>query len=251
MEDVLSKILAVILVVFAALTGRPAAASEPLTVFSAASMKEAIERAAAAFEAEMGVETVVSLAASSVLARQIAAGAPADVFISADREWMDWLAERELLRKETVTTVAANALVIVSSEPADGTADPAALLARGRFAMGDPGHVPAGRYAKAALEALGLWETVKTQAVFAENVRVALELARRGEVAAAIVYASDEEVAEGLVRLYTFPAESHPPILYPAAATKGAAPQAEAFLAFLSGASGRAIFRELGFASPR
>ncbi|MCT7377531.1 molybdate ABC transporter substrate-binding protein [Chelativorans salis] len=241
------KIVAAVLVALAGFLPYAVGASERLTIFAAASMKDAMDRVVPAFTAESGVEAVVSLAASSVLARQIEAGAPADVYVSADVEWMDWLAERGLVREASVKTVAGNALVIVSSAAADGGV--ADILAHGRVAMGDPSHVPAGRYARAALSHLGLWETVRERAVFAENVRVALELARRGEAAAAIVYVSDAQ-AVGLSPRYTFPPESHPPILYPAAATAKAKPGAEAFLDFLAGDTGQAIFRDLGFARP-
>ncbi|WEX11808.1 molybdate ABC transporter substrate-binding protein [Chelativorans sp. AA-79] len=227
-----------------------AMAQERITIFAAASMKDAMDRAAVAFEQETGTEVVVSFAASSALARQIEAGAPADVFISADLEWMDWLAERNLIREESRRPVAANALVIVAAKPVPEGAEPGDILSKGRFAMGDPTHVPAGRYAQAALTSLGLWEEVKEHAVFGENVRVALELAERGEVAAAIVYGSDERASNGLSRVYTFPADRHPPVVYPAAAMANAGPEADAFLDFLSGEEGQRIFRELGFAQP-
>ncbi|WP_309085143.1 molybdate ABC transporter substrate-binding protein [Chelativorans sp.] len=222
-------------------------AQERVTVFAAASLKEAMDRAGAAFRKRTDIAVVVSLAASSALARQIEAGAPADLFISADQEWLDWLAERDLTRKESRRLVAANDLVIAART--SEAAEPGAILGQGRFAMGDPTHVPAGRYAQAALTTLGLWEAVKDRAVFGENVRVALELAERGEVAAAIVYGTDQRAA-GLFRVYTFAAESHPPIVYPAALTAKAGPAAEAFLDFLLGEAGQKIFRELGFAPP-
>ena len=117
--------------------------------------------------------------------------------------------------------------------------------------MGDPTHVPAGRYANAALSSLGLWEKVREHAVFGENVRVALELARRGEVGAAIVYGSDLHAVEGLRSVYVFPADGHEPIVYPAATTKKAQPEADAFIDFLSGDKGQAILKEMGFAPPR
>lgn len=227
----------------------PSEAAERITVFAAASLKELMDSVVPAFEAEAGIETVVSLAASSVLARQIEAGAPADIYVSADREWMDWLAERGLVQGESRRTVAGNELVIAAAST-PGSAEPSVILAEGRFAMGDPSHVPAGRYAKAALSSLGIWERVQSRAVFGENVRVALELARRGEVKAAIVYRSDQIAAEGLSRLYTFPPESHPPIAYLAATTAQARAGAEAFLEFLSSDTGQAVFRELGFAPP-
>jgi len=229
---------------------RNAVAQESITVFAAASLKEAMDRASAAFKEKSGADIAVSLASSSVLARQIEAGAPADIFISADQEWMDWVAARDLIRNESRRLVAGNELVIVAAKPvADGTG-PDQILSQGRFAMGDPTHVPAGLYAKAALTSLGLWDEVEDNAVFGENVRVALELARRGEVNAAIVYGSDQLAARELLRIYTFPAESHPPVVYPAAATTNAKPEAEAFLDFLSGDEGQKIFRDLGFAQP-
>lgn len=225
-----------------------AVAQERITVFAAASLKDAMDRAIPAFKAQSGMDAVVSLAASSVLARQVDAGAPAGIFISADMEWMDWLAERGRIDQKSRRVVAGNNLVIAAKEA--GSGEPAALL-EDRFAMGDPNHVPAGRYAEAALSSLGLWEKVREHAVFGENVRVALELARRGEVGAAIVYGSDQKAAGDLVRAYIFPKESHPPIVYPAAATS-AAPEALAFLDFLTSEAGQAIFEELGFApAPR
>lgn len=223
-----------------------AAAAEKLTVFAAASMKDAIERAAGEYQAAGGDEVVVSFASSSVLARQIEAGAPADVYISANTDWMAYLVERDLVRADSETIIAGNNLVIAAAEGAEPADSPDALLDE-RFAMGDPSHVPAGKYARTALENLDLWKDVEKNAVFGENVRVALELASRGEVKAAIVYGSDQKAAGDLVRAYVFPADSHAPILYPAAATKDGAESAEAFLAFLKSEAGRAIFTDLGF----
>lgn len=223
-----------------------AAAADRLTLFAAASMKDAMDRAVAEYGATGGGEVVVSFASSSVLARQIEAGAPADLFISANRDWMDYLVERDLMRPDSQRLVAGNSLVIAATEGAEPVSDPQLLLAD-RFAMGDPSHVPAGKYARTALESLGLWSKLEKNAVFGENVRVALELANRGEVKAAIVYGSDQKAAGGLTRAYTFPADSHAPIVYPAAATKDAAPGAEAFLDFLASRSGQKIFADLGF----
>jgi len=246
----LSRILVGLFLVLVALLPEKALAQERITVFAAASLKEVMDRASAAFKEESGTEVVVSLASSSVLARQIEAGAPADIFISADQQWMDWAAQRNLIRDESRRVVAGNELVIVGAEPAPAGTGPDIILSTARFAMGDPTHVPAGIYAKAALTSLGLWNKVRERAVFGENVRVALELAERGEVSAAIVYASDQLAAKELARIYTFPAESHPPIIYPAAATAKAKPEADAFLDFLAGENGRKIFRDLGFAPP-
>ena len=245
----MSRIFLAFFLVLAAFLPGNTLAQERITVFAAASLKEVMDRASAAFKEESGTEVVVSLASSSVLAKQIEAGAPADIFISADQEWMDWVAERNLIRNESRRLVAGNELVIVSAQPAPTGAGPEQLLS-GRFAMGDPTHVPAGTYAKAALTNLGLWDKVQDRAVFGENVRVALELAQRGEVSAAIVYGSDQLAAKDLSRVYTFPADSHPPVVYPAAATAKAKPDADAFLNFLSGEEGQKIFHDLGFAPP-
>ncbi|WP_173932412.1 molybdate ABC transporter substrate-binding protein [Chelativorans sp. Marseille-P2723] len=242
------KFVIIFLILFGVLETNAAFAADRVTIFAAASLKEAMDRIAVAFQAETGVETVISFAASSILARQIEAGAPADIFISADEEWMDYLAERDLIDRDSRRLVLANALVIAAAGPFHEKADPETILAEGRFAMGDPSHVPAGRYAQAALSSLGFWENVRKHAVFGENVRVVLELARRGEVTSAIVYRSDLHAAPGLFRIYTFPPNSHPPIVYPAAAVMPhTSTGASAFLDFLSGKAAEAIFRELGF----
>lgn len=237
------------LLAFAVLSTTAWAEEDPVTVFAAISMKDALEAAAQAYQAAAeGPPVVFSFAASSVLARQIEAGAPADLFISADAAWMDWLAERGLIEAESRRAIAGNSLVAVVAPGGAPVADPARLLAGGRFTMGDPAHVPAGVYAKAALDHLGLWEQVRRNAVFGENVRVALELVRRGEVAAALVYASDLSVAPDLESVFTFPADSHPAIVYPAALAAGGDPDALAFLDFLSGEAGQRILAAHGFA---
>ncbi|EKF17019.1 molybdate ABC transporter substrate-binding protein [Nitratireductor pacificus] len=223
-----------------------ASAADRLTLFAAASMKDAMDRAVVTYGAAGGGDVVVSFASSSVLARQIEAGAPADLFISANKDWMDYLSERDLVRSGSERVIAGNSLVIAAAEGTEPVSDPELLLDT-RFAMGDPSHVPAGKYAKTALESLGLWSKLEKNAVFGENVRVALELANRGEVKAAIVYGSDQKAAGGLARAYTFPSGSHAPVIYPAAAMKDASPEAEAFLDFLTSEAGQAIFAELGF----
>lgn len=225
-----------------------AIAQETITVFAAASMKDALEQAAKDYEAAGGEKIVLSLAASSVLAKQIEAGAPADAFISADEAWMNWVAERNLIKADTRRIIAGNALVIAGPKGA-AAAEPAKLLADGKFAMGDPEHVPAGKYAKGALEKMGLWDSVKGNAVFGENVRVALEFVRKGEVGAAIVYGSDRNAAPELATVYTFPEDSHAPVVYPAAVTANGKAGALKFLDFLSGEAGQKIFASLGFKS--
>lgn len=238
-----------ILFALAALFWAPGArAQEQITVFAAASMKDALEEAARSYEAENGVKVVLSLAASSVLAKQIEADAPADVFVSADLAWMDWLAERHLIATATRRNLASNRLVIAAPAGSAPVKESSRLLAAGRFAMGDPEHVPAGKYAKAALEKLGLWDQVRSNAVFAENVRVALEFVRRGEVGAAIVYGSDRNAAPELAEAYQFPADSHPLIVYPAAVTADGDQAAAGFLDYLASQRGQAIFARFGFA---
>lgn len=244
---VMKKWVWALLAVLMSLGPLSASAQQQVTVFAAASMKDALGRAAAEFEADSGTKVLISFAASSVLARQIEAGAPADAFISADQDWMDWLAERDLVKLDTRRLIAGNALVIAAAEGTESVSEPSKLLMDGRFAMGDPRHVPAGKYAEAALEKLGLWAEVKDNAVFAENVRVALEFASRGEAQAAIVYGSDLKAAKGLVLAYTFPADSHDPVVYPAAVTKDGKAEAAEFLEYLSSEKGQAIFEKFGF----
>ncbi|MBK8457408.1 MAG: molybdate ABC transporter substrate-binding protein [Phyllobacteriaceae bacterium] len=185
---------------------------------------------------------IFSFAASSALAKQIEAGAPADLFASADEDWMNFLAERRLILAETRRDIAGNILVIA----AQGEDDAGSLLTQGKFAMGDPGNVPAGKYAKAALDKMHMWEKVKANAVFADNVRAALEFVRKGAAKAAIVYGSDLKAAPELKAAYTFDPATHAPIRYPAALTRDN-PTARAFLEFLSSSEGQAIFAEWGF----
>lgn len=224
-----------------------ASAAEKVTVFAAASMKDVVDEAAKQFKAKEGVDVTASFAASSVLAKQIEAGAPASIFISADLDWMDYLQERKLIDNDSRKVIAGNALVIATQKDKAG-GDAATLLGSGKFAMGDPTNVPAGKYGKAALEKLNLWADVEKNAVFTENVRVALQYVSRGEVNAAIVYASDRAVSADLIEAYRFPADSHKPILYPAALVGGnVSAEAKAFLAFLESDAGQAIIADKGF----
>ncbi|GMG84269.1 molybdate ABC transporter substrate-binding protein [Paralimibaculum aggregatum] len=230
----------------------PARGAEPLTVFAAASLTDALEEIAAAHAAETGRRPRLAFAASSTLARQIEAGAPADLFLSANARWMDRLEAKGLLAPGTRRDIAGNRLVLVG--PAGTAPAPAAALlaaATGRIALGDPDHVPAGIYARAALEHLGLWDRLAPRLARADNTRAALALVARGETPLGIVYASDALVAPDLAVLAEMPADSHPPIRYPAAIVAGRdGAAARAFLERLSGAAARAALARHGLALP-
>ncbi len=237
-----------------ALAPARALASEPLTVFAAASLKTALDEIAGLWRDETGGEVVVSYAGSSALARQIEAGAPADLFISANPGWMDRLEAADLLRAESRRDLLANAIILIAhgSDVAPVTLSPdldlAGLLGEGRLAMALVDAVPAGIYGKAALETLGLWEQVAPKVAQADNVRAALALVAIGEAPFGIVYATDALAEDRVGVAARFPADTHPPILYPAARTaESVHPQADAFLAFLSGPVAMAAFERHGF----
>jgi molybdate transport system substrate-binding protein len=229
------------------LSAIPSHAAEKITVFAAASLKDALDDAVKIYQADSGNEVVVSLGASSALAKQIEAGAPADVFISADEKWMDWVNERKLINADTRKIIARNTLVIAVGKDSAATGDAGAVLGTGKFAMGDPGNVPAGIYGQAALTKLGLWDSLKANAVFAENVRAALAFVDKGEVPAAIVYGSDVYVSKNVKTAFEFPADSHPAIEYPAAATAKANAAAAGFIDFLAGEKGQKALTDNGF----
>ncbi|MGF9695009.1 molybdate ABC transporter substrate-binding protein [Rhizobium sp. 0TCS1.26] len=234
----------------------PAAAQDAgkVTVFAAASMKTALDAANAAYRAETGTPVTVSYAASSALAKQIEAGAPADIFISADLDWMDFLAGKNLIRTETRSNLLGNRLVLVA--PEDGAKpvdirpgfDLAGLLAGGRLAMGAVDSVPAGKYGKAALQTLGVWESVENKVAGAENVRSALALVSRGEAPYGIVYQTDAVAEAGVAVVGTFPQEAHPPIIYPAAVLADSkSASAQAYLDFLKSHRATPFFTKQGF----
>jgi len=234
----------------------PAQAVEPVTVFAAASMTDALNKAGEAYKAEAGPEIRFSFASSSTLAKQIEQGAPADLFISAAENWMDYLAERDLIVKESRAALVSNGLVLVAPEASALKVDaissatdlPGMLGAEGRLAVGDPDHVPAGAYAKDALTSLGLWSGVEPRLARADNVRAALAQVARGEVPLGIVYSTDAADQAGVKVLATFPPSSHKPISYPVAIVKGRdSAEAKAFLGWLKGAKGMAILQEFGF----
>lgn len=229
----------------------PAMAQDrPVTIFAAASLKTALDKALAEYKTQTGTAAVASYAASSALAKQISAGAPADIFISADQDWMDNLAQQKLIKLESRVTLLGNRLVLITPKATGKTgeiADLPSLLGDGKLAMADTAGVPAGKYGKAALTKLGLWDKVQGQVAQAENVRAALALVARGEAAAGIVYASDAIAEPNVTVIATFPADSHAPIEYPAALLGTAGHEAEKLLKFLSSPAARGYFEEQGF----
>ncbi|MBN4666118.1 molybdate ABC transporter substrate-binding protein [Pandoraea nosoerga] len=226
-------------------------------VFAAASMKDALDDLCATYARQTGKKPVLVYGASSTLARQIEKGAPADVFISADQDWMDYAQKHDLIDASTRRNLLGNALVLIAPATTTGEIDlrPGtdldARLGNGRLAMGDPAHVPAGLYGKAALEKLGVWPKVQGKVAAADNVRNALLLVARGEAPYGIVYKTDAN-AEKRVRIAgTFPADSHAPIVYPVALTKQAnRTDAEPFYQFLQTPAAQATFERYGFGRP-
>jgi molybdate transport system substrate-binding protein len=251
--------LSPVLVAFLCATA-PARAEE-ITVFAAASLKSALDVIAADWQAETGNTVLLSYGGSAALARQISEGAPAQVFISAAEDWMDTLENDGLIVAESRADILGNQLVLIGhghDRPAIELGedfDLKGLIGEDKLAMGLVASVPAGQYGKAALETLGLWDSVKANVVESENVRAALSLVALGEAGFGIVYASDAvaDDAEGdaVSVLATFPEASHPPIRYPAALVKGAEGTAAAdFLTALSGDKAKAVFRTQGFSLP-
>jgi len=223
------------------------ASAEPPLVLAASSLQESLTEAAAGFALEGRPRPILSFAGSSALARQIEAGSPADVFITADEEWMDHVEEAGLIAEGSRRDLLTNRLVVIA--PAGWTSpgrDP--FAGGGRIALADPQAVPAGRYARAALQSMGRLEELAPRFIPAENVRAALALVERGQVDRGIVYATDAQASEDVEVVYRFPESSHPPIRYPAAllASSGK-PAARAFLEYLDSLEGRAIFRRHGF----
>lgn len=235
----------------------PATAQEkgPL-VLAAASLQESLTAAADAWAAKKHARPVLSFAASSALARQIGAGAPADLFISADEPWMDDAAKKGMIQPGTRVSFLANRLVLVApaAKPLKIAIRPGFALARalgdGRLAMADPDAVPAGKYGKASLIGLGVWPSVAPKVARAENVRAALALVERGEAPLGIVYETDARASKAVRIVGVFPANSHPPITYPIALLKTAtSADAEPFRRFLISRQGKAIFARYGFAA--
>jgi molybdate transport system substrate-binding protein len=232
--------------------GKPASA-ETITVFAAASLKDALDENVKAYQAGSDDRVVVSYAASSALAKQIESGAPADIFISADLDWMDYLDQRHLIKAGTRLNLLRNRLVLIA--PAESKAAVtiapgfplADMLGNGRLAMANPDSVPAGKYGKASLEFLGVWRDVQPKVAPAENVRAALVLVSRDEAPFGIVYKTDAAVEPRVRIVAEFPENSHPPVIYPAALAAAGKSAAAAFLDSLSKPAARAVFVKYGF----
>jgi molybdate transport system substrate-binding protein len=237
-----------------ALVPLAAAQGRPVLVFAAASLKNALDDVVAQYERETGKKVSVSYGASSALAKQIEAAAPADLFMSADLDWMDYLDQRKLIKPATRVQLLGNELVLIG--PKTGTANmqigPGFPLVEllgpsGRLAIADPKAVPAGKYGRAALESLGAWSSVENRLAPTENVRLALALVSRGETPLGIVYKTDAAADPNVRIVGTFPANTHPPIVYPAALTESASADAPAFLAYLRSAASRPLWEKQGF----
>jgi molybdate transport system substrate-binding protein len=235
-------------------TARAADAHGPsIVVFAASSLTDALQQLGEEFGRTSGIEVKLSFAASSTLARQIESGAPADVFFSADVDWMDYLEARKLIQTESRHDLLANRLVLIA--PANSNVSLkiaphfalAQALGGGRLATGDPDSVPVGRYARAALTALGVWDSVADRLVRAENVRAALAFVDRGESPLGIVYKTDALVDKGVRTVDTFPDGTHAPITYPIALTVGAKADAAKFAAHLGTPAAAAVFVKYGF----
>ena len=250
------RFLRALLLACAALAGATVARAQgaDVTVFAAASLKNALDAVAAQHHTETGRKVAISYAASSALARQIESGAPADLFMSADLDWMDYVQQRDLIRPETRRNLLGNRLVLVA--PADAAGDlelkpgavAAALGSGGRLAMGQVSSVPAGKYGKAALEALGLWPEAAGRIAEAENVRAALLFVSRGEAPLGIVYETDARADPKVKVVARFPETSHPPIVYPVALLRrGGNAEAARFLDRLRGPASAAIFAREDF----
>ena len=225
-----------------------------ITIFAAASMKNAIDDINSAFAKATGIKAVASYAASSALAKQIEQGAPADVFASADLDWMDYLAKKKLIKTDARVNLLGNRLVLIAPKDSKiGTVaigpgfDLAKLAGDGRIATGDVRAVPVGKYAKAALERLGAWSAAEKKFAMAENVRAALVLVGRGEAALGIVYETDAKIEKNVKIVGHFPEDSHPAITYPVALTVNAKPEAARYLAFLRSGLAKTVFETYGF----
>lgn len=236
-----------------ALSPAARAQDDATLVFAAASLKNALDAAVEDYTKTTGKTVTVSYAASSALAKQIEEGAPADIFFSADLDWMNYLQDKNLIATDSRVTVLGNDIVLVAPADSVDSLDIAPgfaladALAGGKLAMALTASVPAGKYGKAALESLGVWDSVAGSVAEAENVRAALALVSTGEATLGIVYTTDAKADKGVKIVDTFPADSHPPILYPVALTATAKAEAGDFLTYLTSPAAKPIFEAQGF----
>jgi molybdate transport system substrate-binding protein len=250
---VVALVLGLAILLATPLIARRQAPTATVLVFAAASLQTALDELAPEIARVTGVRVATSYAASSALARQIESGAPAELFISADLDWMDYVEQRKLIQAASRVNLLGNHLVLIApaGQAVSLTIAPgfplAAALGNGRLAVADPGAVPAGKYAQAALTTLGVWEMVEPKLARSENVRAALLLVSRGEAPLGIVYRTDALADRGVAIVDTFPEHTHPRIVYPAALTTGATTEAGRVLAFLRGDAARAVFARQGF----
>jgi molybdate transport system substrate-binding protein len=249
-----ASILLAFLFAFAALPERSVAQDQRLIVFAAASLKDALDEVNAVYKQAKGINVTTSYAGSGALIKQIEQGAPAQVFISADLESMDYGFMKKAVQEKSRVNLLGNRLVLIAAADSKQSnvvigkdTDIAALAGSGRIATGDVKAVPVGRYAHAALEKLGQWKAVEPKLAQVENVRLALSLVARGEAPLGIVYETDARVEPKVKIIGAFPADSHPPIIYPAALTNAAKPETAAYLDFLQSPPARAIFEKRGF----
>jgi molybdate transport system substrate-binding protein len=241
-------------ILFGSIWSPALAQDKSLTVFAAASMKNALDDVNAAYTAKTGVKISASYAASSALAKQIEQGAPADIFLSADTDWMDYATAKKNINEPTRVNLLGNSIVLIAPKDSkiDNVAigpgfDLATLAGDGKIATGDVKAVPVGKYAKAALEKLGAWQAAEPKFAMADSVRAALTLVARGEAVLGIVYSTDAKVEPGVKIVGTFPADSHPPIIYPVAATTTAKPEAKDYLDYLHSQAAKAVLEKYGF----
>jgi molybdate transport system substrate-binding protein len=234
--------------------GPAQAQSRDVVVFAAASLKNALDVINEQWQRETGKKAIISYAASSALAKQIEQGAPAQMFISADLDWMDYAASKNLIKPDTRSNLLGNRIVLIApkdkAQPVEIKLgfDLAKILGDGRLSMANVDAVPAGKYGKAALEKLGVWESVSAKIAQAENVRAALLLVSRGEAPVGVVYQTDAAADANVKIIGTFPENTHPPIIYPIALTASAMhPDAVQFLAYLKSAKARPLFEAQGF----
>ncbi len=230
----------------------PVQAQSAITVFAAASLTDSMKAVADAYKTKTGTAVTLSFGGSNILAQQIDQGAGADIFLSADSQWMDFLAKNNRIDAGSRKNILGNRLVLIGGRDDKALAiapkfDLAGALGGGRLAMADPNAVPAGIYGKAALTSLGVWDSVSAKIAAAENVRAAMQFVSRGEAPYGIVYETDARVDPGVHVVAAFPESSHPPIVYPAALTRTASAPAKDFLVFLSGPEAKAIFEKAGF----